>query len=106
MDANSTARTIQGGIDMKRMIYAEDVIKNIDEWLDAVGTAYVRKGVSYYGELLGCIEDAPTVEPPKGEWEVKHGSIFDYYECNKCHACHQFRSHFCPHCGADMRKKE
>ena len=46
---------------MKRLVYAEDVKEQIDEWLDCVGTAYVGKGLSYYGELLGCIEDAPTI---------------------------------------------
>lgn len=46
----------------KRLVYAEDVKEQIDEWLEVVGTAYVGKGLSYYGELLGCIEDASTVE--------------------------------------------
>ena len=47
------------------------MIEQIEEWLDAVGTAYVGKGLSYYGELLGCIKDAPTVDVPDtnvGKW--------------------------------------
>ena len=36
----------------------------IDEWLDSVGTVLVGKGLSSYGELIGCIEDAPTLTPP------------------------------------------
>lgn len=46
----------------KRLVYAEDVKEQIDEWLEVVGMAYVDKGLSYYCELLGCIEDTPTVE--------------------------------------------
>ena len=45
---------------MSRLIREEDVIREIDKWLYNVGTAYVGKRLSYYGELLGCIEDAPT----------------------------------------------
>lgn len=44
----------RGGM-MSRLIREEDVIREIDIWLDNVGTAYVGKGLSYYGELLGCI---------------------------------------------------
>ena len=37
-------------------------IEEIDKWLDSVGTALVGKGLSYYGELIGCIEDARTAD--------------------------------------------
>ena len=47
---------------MTRLIDADKLIDIIDEWLDVVGEAWVRKHTSYYGELLGCIEDAPTVD--------------------------------------------
>ena len=36
----------------------------IDEWLDSVGTVMVGKGLSSYGELIGCIEEAPTLTQP------------------------------------------
>ena len=39
----------------------------LDEWLDSVGTVMVGKGLSSYGELIGCIEDTPTRTPPN-EW--------------------------------------
>lgn len=45
---------------MGRLIREEDVKQEIDKWLDSVGTVYVGKGLSYYSELLGCIENAPT----------------------------------------------
>ena len=49
---------------MARPIDAYQAIDIIDEWLDSVGTVMVGKGLSSYGELIGCIEDAPTLTPP------------------------------------------
>lgn len=49
---------------MARMIDAYQAIDIIDEWLDSVGTVMVGKGLSSYGELIGCIEEAPTLTPP------------------------------------------
>ena len=46
---------------MSRPIDAYQAIDNIDEWLDSVGTVMVGKGLSSYGELIGCIEDTPTL---------------------------------------------
>ena len=43
-------------------ISREAAIEEIDKWLDTVGTALVGEGVSYYGELIGCIEDARTAD--------------------------------------------
>ena len=91
-----------------RLIYEEDVKKEIDEWLDAVGEAFVRKGVSYYGELMGCIEDAPTVEAKEvvhAKWidgccsncgaYIPTDSLWDYISEKECN--------FCYFCGCDMR---
>ncbi|MFR3238478.1 MAG: DUF551 domain-containing protein [Acutalibacter sp.] len=52
---------------MARMIDAYQAIDIIDEWLDSVGTVMVGKGLSSYGELIGCIEEAPTLTQPN-EW--------------------------------------
>lgn len=49
---------------MPRPIDAYAAIDMIDEWLDSVGTVMVGKGLSSYGELIGCIEDTPTLTPP------------------------------------------
>lgn len=46
----------------KRLVYAEDVMDNIDEWLNAVGPIIIDKPYSGYGELMGCVHDAPTVK--------------------------------------------
>lgn len=45
-----------------KYISREAAIEEIDKWLDTVGTALVGKGMSYYGELIGCIEDARTAD--------------------------------------------
>lgn len=45
-----------------RLIDADVVVENIEEWLNSVGTAIIGKGISYTGELMGCIEDAQTVD--------------------------------------------
>ena len=50
-----------------RLIEDEAVREQIDEWLDSVGDVVVGHGLSYYGELLGCIEDAPTIIPAEEE---------------------------------------
>lgn len=47
-----------------RIIDAYRAIDMIDEWLDSVGTVLVGKGLSSYGELIGCIEDTPALTPP------------------------------------------
>lgn len=52
---------------MPRPIDAYAAIDMIDEWLDSVGTVMVGKGLSSYGELIGCIEDTSTLTPPN-EW--------------------------------------
>ena len=49
---------------MARLIDAYQAIDIIDEWLGSVGTVMVGKGLSSYGELIGCIEDAPTLTQP------------------------------------------
>ncbi len=47
---------------MARYIDTDKLTNQIDEWLDSVGNALIGKGLSYYGELMGCIEDTPTAD--------------------------------------------
>ena len=44
-----------------RLIDGDVAVENIEEWLNSVGTALIGKGLSYTCELMGCIEDAPTI---------------------------------------------
>ena len=45
-----------------RLIDADVAVENIEEWLNSVGTALIGKGLSYTCELMGCIEDVPTID--------------------------------------------
>ena len=94
-------------------ISREAAIEEIDKWLDTVGTALVGKGLSYYGELIGCIEDAPAADVAP----VVHGQRYMLDDCANaglsCSACRRrvhreefaykkLRSKYFPHCGAKM----
>lgn len=43
-------------------IEREKAIDEIDKWLDSVGYVTVGKGLTSYGELIGCLEDTPTAD--------------------------------------------
>lgn len=65
-------------------ISREAAIEEIDKWLDTVGTALVGKGLSYYGELIGCIEDARTADVA----EVVRCKDCKYYRNNPNGLCY------------------
>ena len=93
-------------------ISREAAIEEIDKWLDSVGTALVGKGLSYYGELIGCIEDARDADVAKvrhGRWI--HTDLAAHWlgkdECSECTYHEKDRSdlshnNYCPNCGAKM----
>lgn len=100
---------------MARLIDADIALENIDEWLDTVGTALIGRGLSYYAELQGCIEDAPTVDAVPvvhGRWIRPHWKNSNYcYDCSECggeamHRDYQWAKDgiypICPNCGAKM----
>lgn len=76
---------------MARPIDAYQAIDIIDEWLDSVGTVMVGKGLSSYGELIGCIEDAPTLTPP----EIVCCQDCVHHEDGYAHWCNKWE-HTCP----------
>lgn len=47
---------------MNELVRRADVQDEIDHWLDSVGTILIGKGLSSYGELIGCLEDAPAAD--------------------------------------------
>ena len=58
--------------------------------------------------LFDIIDNAPTVEIPKGGWIlVGHDDTVNFYKCSICgyeeHDNFTKHYYFCPHCGADMR---
>ena len=93
-------------------IEREKAIDEIDKWLDSVGYVTVGKGLTSYGELIGCLEDTPTVDVV----EVRHG----YWDINRnCSVCGVYKFEgldadvwadwdidYCPHCGAKMDGKD
>lgn len=83
-------------------IRREAAIEEIDKWLDAVGTALVGKGLSYYGELIGCIEDTPAADVA----EVVHGRWIHHddgvFTCSECGNAESNDSYYCRLCGAKM----
>ena len=93
-------------------ISREAAIEEIDKWLDTVGTALVGKGLSYYGELIGCIEDARAADVAQvrhGRWI--HTDLAAHWlgkdECSECTYHEKDRSdlshnNYCPNCGAKM----
>ena len=93
-------------------ISREAAIEEIDKWLDSVGTALVGKGLSYYGELIGCIEDAratDVAEVRHGRWidaypDIEPNPMFMYGICSECGFEQGISKYlnYCPNCGARM----
>ena len=93
-------------------IRRDDAIEEINKWLDSVGTALVGKAMSYYGELIGCIEDTPAadVAPVVHEkWLLDRWPSWPHRECSRCKIMiprtkevpDQYWQ-YCPNCGARM----
>ena len=97
-------------------ISREAAIEEIDKWLDTVGTALVGKGLSYYGELIGCIEDARAADVAPvvhGEW-LRYDDDWDSLTTIRCSLCSEewcfetdddvslLNYKYCPNCGARM----
>ncbi len=89
-----------------RLIDADKAVKQINEWLHQ--TKAIPLDTSYHFELLGCVENCPTIDAVpvvRGEWEVDE---FGY----KCSACDEYipspeegetvTDAFCRNCGARM----
>lgn len=69
-------------------------------------------------KALRCMEQTPTIDPeslrPKGRWvetvySVHDGYTDEYseeinYDCIVCDYCSDWKSPYCPNCGADMRE--
>ncbi len=92
-----------------RFIDADKAVEQIKEWLNQ--TRAIPLDTSYYFELLGCIEDCPTIDAVpvvRGEWKpIFKGA--DTCECSVCKSEGFSDSDFgfiatpyCPNCGAKM----
>ena len=102
---------------MGKAVFAEDTSKaeRIRELLNAdaegrvvVLPCRVGKGLSSYGELIGCLEDAPAanVAPVRhGRWK-KSGSLLECQYCGEIYSQLGGNAgkswNYCPNCGAKM----
>ena len=93
---------------MAEYIEMSDALSEIDEWMESVGTALIGKGLSYYAELQGCIEDckAADVAPVlHGRWVKRRYK----WQCTHCKVLMSIDGtpkenmlNYCPNCGAKM----
>ena len=65
-------------------IEREKAIDEIDKWLDSVGYVTVGKGLTSYGELIGCLEDTPADD------------VVEVVRCKDCKHCDPDNRH-CDH---------
>lgn len=85
-----------------RLIDADALSKKLCET-----TIFIKDGEVFQR----MINDAPTVQADRshGEW-VTVDDILDVYICDQCGEIYQIQNipmwHFCPNCGADMRKEK
>lgn len=103
---------------MSEYIDRYKAMDEINEWLDSVGNVMIGKGLSYYGELIGCLQDVPTADVA----EIRHGKWLDCIEAGispagikvtgmtgyKCSLCGRYEGKKEPYCncGAKMDLEE
>ena len=56
--------------------------------------------INYHRNTVKIIEEAPTVEIPRGEW-INEGQLHGCSNCGRYSK--EYNKPFCCHCGADMR---
>ena len=93
---------------MNELVRRADVQDEIDRWLDSVGTILIGKGLSSYGELVGCLKDAPAADVAPvvhGRWK-KSGSLLECQYCGEIYSQLGGNAgkslNYCPNCGAKM----
>ncbi len=90
-----------------RLIDADALIKAIhDEWDEVL--VWDESGETTAYEFERLVDDAPTIEPKQGRWEM-YGAItrgtlaIPIYRCSECKEdTNNWFWHYCPNCGARM----
>lgn len=55
-------------------------------------------------DIIGMVDNAPTVERPRGEWiYIGQRNRLKVVECTNCHKRQYGSMKYCGNCGADMR---
>ena len=98
----------KGGENSMRLIDADKAIEQIKEWLDQ--TRAIPLDTSYYFELLGCIENCPTIDAVLVV-RCKDCKHYDTTDCSKgfgwCESMHRGVSDdfYCAN-GKQLKKEE
>ena len=82
------------------------------KWLEENAKEYSLGYYDYdeYAVPLSALDEAPTIEPKRGEW-IKDKSSPIAYRCTACNTLQHWsviqngKYNFCPNCGADMREE-
>ena len=101
--------------DLIRRSDAIEAIENTD-WYhqnrnkDMVSGANSDEHQAWYkaDDIYKALEDAPTIEPKRGEWLERNSGFIKWIRCSACnHRIYQgTKTNFCPNCGAEMRERE
>mgnify|MGYP007115372865 CR=1 FL=1 len=91
-------------------ISREEVISEIDRYIDKAQSTGTRDDFISFQELV--VKQLPSVTPTrtKGKWiqtkdECDGVNFYDFsFECTKCGKEQSFKSNYCPNCGAYMRE--
>lgn len=58
-------------------------------------------------QVMSVIARVPTTGRLKGEWTYHRNELscvrWSKWECSACHKRQEYKSNYCPNCGADMR---
>lgn len=84
-------------------IEREKAIDEIDKWLDSVGYVTVGKGLTSYGELIGCLEDTPTADVVEVV-RCKDCKYFEVYYPIKEKDKEPIKAHYCKLYNSDRKQ--
>lgn len=92
-------RKIERGIEMKRLIYAEDAMHRIE--------METRFYSGTYAEIERAIDSAPTIKPKpnrlSAEWTYLGDGEWQCPVCKSIYGCgNDFKFKYCPECGSWM----
>ena len=97
---------------MSEYIERYKAMDEINKWLDSVGNVVIGKGLSYYGELTGCLQDVPAADVAEvmhGKWIRMEDDVVYWYACSECKKRipknqfgFDYYADYCPNCGAKM----
>ena len=75
---------------------------------------YREPSYHHAGEMIKAVRDMPAADvcvARRGTWKTAYldheafGERPKVFYCSRCNEVSTFRTHFCPNCGADMRKE-